>query len=87
VWDLRAAHFDLSAQDVRKLAEFAADSSPLAGGWRMAFVLAGELEYGLARMLGASRARAGIEVAADRDLDEARAWVEQAPAAVAHRSR
>lgn len=64
--------FDLTAADVRKLAErtlFAADS-------RRAFIVPNDVSFGLARMFEMMRAHFGEEnIRAFRDLDDALDWV------------
>ncbi|MDD9934588.1 MAG: hypothetical protein OXT09_13345 [Myxococcales bacterium] len=82
LWDLREARFDISAQEVAKLAEFAAGLSTLRPGARMAFVTSSPLEYGLARRMTALRAREGLEQLVSPDFEEAQSWLRQAPAAL-----
>lgn len=75
LWDLRTATFSPSASEIQELAEFVKRGSALRAPSRSAFVVAGDLEFGLVRVFGAYREERGVEVAVFRDLAEAAAWL------------
>ena len=74
LWDLREAQFNLSSTEVRFLAEFTKQHSPFSH-LRMAFVVAGDLEYGLVRMFEVFRETEGVRTAVFRDMEKALGWL------------
>ncbi len=76
LWDLRNATFSLATDEVTDLAQFAKSRSTLGRGARMAFVVGGELEFGLARMFEVFRQQPGLEIRVFRRIEEATAWVQ-----------
>ncbi len=74
LWDLREAQFDLSTTEVRFLAEFTKQHSPFSR-LRMAFVVAGDLEFGLIRMFEVFRETEGVRTAVFEDMGEALGWL------------
>jgi stage II sporulation SpoAA-like protein len=74
LWDLRDAQFTLSADDIRALAEFAKKHSPFSQ-LRMAFVVAGDLEFGLVRMFEVFREAESARTAVFRDRQQALGWL------------
>ncbi len=76
LWGLREAQFQLSATEVRQLAEFGRQQSPIAE-LRMAFLVSGDLEFGLVRMFGAHRENGKTQIGVFRDKDEAVGWLDE----------
>ena len=74
LWDLRDAQFTLSANEIRALAEFAKQHSPFSH-LRMAFVVAGDLEFGLVRMFEVFREAESVRTAVFRDMQQALGWL------------
>lgn len=74
LWDLRLATFELDAEQVRELAEFI---KRLTEGPRIrtAFVVAGDLEFGLVRMFQRLREAPGAEAEVFRDRALAVEWL------------
>ena len=74
LWDLRDAHFVLDTAEVRDFAEFA---KQLAGSTaiRSAFVVSGDLEYGLLRMFAVFREVEGALAAVFRHKVQAVEWL------------
>jgi hypothetical protein len=77
VWDLRTAHFDLAAQEIRELAEFAATMAPSSGEIRSAYVVSSDLEFGLLRIFEMVRESDGVHTLVTRDLQSAIDWLRQ----------
>jgi hypothetical protein len=74
LWDLREAEFDLETDEVRKLAEFAKNSSP-AISLRAAFVVSGDLEFGLIKMFQVFRGTETAQARVFRDKERAMEWL------------
>jgi len=74
LWDLRAARFKLSTNDVRSLAEFIKQHSP-PGDLRTAFVVSTVLEFGLVRMFEVLRETASARTMVFRDKEQALEWL------------
>lgn len=75
LWDLREAEFDLDPTEVRELAVFVKGRSP-DRDLRTAFVVGGDLEFGLARMFGVLRETETSETAVFRDRERAVSWLQ-----------
>jgi hypothetical protein len=74
LWDLREARFDLSAAEVQELAVFVKNESP-PGDLRTAFVVSGDLEFGLVRMFEALRDAPNSRTRAFREMEPALIWL------------
>ena len=74
LWDLREARFTLSVTEVQDLAEFARLHSPF-DHLRMAFVVAGDLEFGQIRMFDVFRETATARTEVFRDMEKALSWL------------
>jgi hypothetical protein len=80
VWDLRGAELDFSTADVRVIARFVLDRQPDPPPSKVGFVVARDLDFGLARMYEVFREHPATELRVFRDLDEAMAWARSGPA-------
>jgi len=80
--DLREAQFNFSAGEIRELAEFAKQHSPFTD-LRMAFVVAGALDFGLVRMFEAYRETGRAQTAVFREEEQALAWLASGPQVMA----
>lgn len=74
VWDFRAARFDLSALDVRRVAGLILKNQPDAPPSRMAFVTPRDAEFGMARMFKVFRDDRKTAFHVFRDYEEAISW-------------
>ena len=74
LWDLRNAQFEFSSSEIRELAAFAKKRSPFSD-LRMAFVVAGDLDFGLLRMFEAYRETGSARTAVFRDKEAALGWL------------
>ena len=74
LWDLCEARFDLTPDEVRRLAEFIKENAP-PGDLRTAFLVSGDLEFGLVRMFEVFRETPDAKAAAFRDRESALAWL------------
>ena len=74
LWDLRDAHFDLAATEVRDLAEFVKRFAP-SSALRTAFVVSRDLAFGLVRMFEVFREREGARTSVFRDKQQAVDWL------------
>ena len=72
LWDV-GKHFNLSAEDIRKIAEHGKKIWPDPA--RVAYVTDGDLTFGLVRMLEAFRAQDNYRTKVFRDEAEAREWL------------
>jgi hypothetical protein len=77
LWDVTGAELHLfSRQDIRKIAEFVAGNRKAPPGARSALVVGRALDFGLARMYEQMLvASTDVSVMVFRDIDEARAWL------------
>lgn len=75
LWDLRQATFPLEGAEVKDLANRTRTGSVLTSDAQMAFVVSGDLEFGLVRMFEALRAEPGLSTAVFRSYDEAVVWL------------
>ncbi len=75
LWDFREARFSLSSEEVAHLARYTKTHNPIIDCSRMAFVVSGELEFGLVRMFEAFRQEPGLEIRVFRDFAAAHSWV------------
>jgi hypothetical protein len=73
VWDGRGAEFNLSSEDIRKLAQFVKLNQPTPPA-RIAFVTQTAVGFGLARMFGAYRDEPETAFQVFREIDEAICW-------------
>jgi len=73
VWAYLEAQFDLSADDIRELAQFVKKNQPVPPE-RVAFVTRREIDFGLARMFGAYRDEPGTAFEVFREIDDAIRW-------------
>jgi hypothetical protein len=76
LWDLREATPDLSAEDVRQLADFVAKNWGPEGKSKAAFVVSSDYQFGMSRMyemLLKSQSRNALMVF--RDIDDAERWL------------
>lgn len=76
LWDLRQAQLDFEVSDVRDLAAFATDRAR-SGEIRSAYVVAGDLEFGFARMFEVFRESEGVKSCVFRDWQSAIDWLRQ----------
>ena len=74
LWDLRDARFSLAPGEVRDLAEFVKQAARSPGA-RVAFVVSGDLEFGLIRMFEVYRDEKDTSTSVFRDRDQAVAWL------------
>jgi hypothetical protein len=74
LWDLREASFDLGTAEVRDLAEVVKQLAP-ATEFRSAFVVSGDLEFGLVRMFEVYRQTKGTLTRVFRDKQQALDWL------------
>lgn len=74
-WDFRAAEFDVSSSDVRRIAQFILDNQPTPPPSKMAFITSREVDFGMARMFEAYRDDSGTAFQIFRDYDEAIGWL------------
>jgi len=74
LWDLREARADFLASEVRELAHFVTQNAPV-GETRTAFVVSGDLEFGLARMFEVFRESEGVYTFVSRDREAAIDWL------------
>ena len=74
VWDLRLAHLDVGAEDVREVARFVLERQPSTPPPKVGFVTARDVDFGLARMFEVFRQSPSTEVRIFRDFDEAMSW-------------
>ena len=72
LWDLTKG-FDLSAEEIGKLAARGREHWPIA--CRVAYLAGDDLAYGLLRMFEVFREQENYETRVFRDEDEARAWL------------
>jgi len=75
LWDLRAARFDLDAGEIRELAVFAAGKAPSGSEVRSAYVVSGDLEFGLLRVFEMVREPQGVKTLVTRDMQAAIDWL------------
>ncbi len=75
LWDLRDATFSLTAEQIRHLAEHLKSTSRIPVGSKMAFVVTGDLQFGLVRMFEALRSEPGLEIRVFREWSEADDWI------------
>ena len=74
IWDFREAQFELSSQDVRRIAGFILGNQPEMPPVRVAFVTRRDADFGLARMFEVFRDDPHTEFRVFRDYDEALSW-------------
>lgn len=74
LWDLREAQFDISANDVRELAEWVKQESPF-DDLLTAFVVRPGLQFGLARMFEMLREKPGARTGVFTEAEPALAWL------------
>jgi hypothetical protein len=74
LWDIREAEFDLPADQVRELAEYAKRTSPFPD-LRTAFVVREGLQFGLVRMFEVMRETPGARVRVFTEADPALDWL------------
>jgi len=74
VWDFRSAILDVQAPEVREIARFVLDRQPSSPPPKVAFVIARDVDFGLARMFEVFRQHPSTEVRTFRDYDEAVSW-------------
>ncbi len=74
VWDFRSAILDVRAPEVREIARFVLDRQPSSPPPKVAFVIARDVDFGLARMFEVFRQHPSTEVRTFRDYDEAVSW-------------
>lgn len=76
LWDLRNANAaDLPSSDLRNIAAFESRGRPEHPPVRLAFLVARDVEFGLARMVGVFSEDHLIEQNVFRDDEEARRWL------------
>ena len=78
LWDLTETDFSqIKGDDVKEIAEFAAQYAPMRMGGRTALVSASSLGFGLARMYEAFAENAGqsTEINVFRSPEEAEEWI------------
>ena len=76
LWDLRDGTPDMSADDVRQLADFVAQNWGPGGKSKAAFVVSSDYQFGMSRMyemLLKSQSRNALMVF--RDIDDAERWL------------
>ena len=78
VWDLRAAKLDVTPEDVREFAQFILQNQPVPPPSRVAFVAAGDFNFGTLRMFEGYREDERTKTFVTRDYDEAVAWASAA---------
>jgi hypothetical protein len=74
LWDLLDARMDLTRSEVRELADFITGHEP-EGEIRTAFVVSGDLEFGLVRMFEVFRESEGAQTFVFRDRQAAIDWL------------
>ena len=74
LWDIREAEFDLTAEQVRELAEFVKQASPFSD-LRTAFVVREGLQFGLVRMFEMMRETPGARVGVFTETPPALEWL------------
>lgn len=74
LWDLRNARFNFTAAEVEELAAFMKQRSPFTD-LRSAFVVSGDVEFGLVRMFEILRETESARTAVFRDRERALAWL------------
>jgi hypothetical protein len=75
LWDMREARLTLTGSEIRELADFMKIEGVLDNPARMAFLVSGDLEFGLIRMFEVHRAEAGLDIRVFRDHPAAVAWL------------
>ncbi len=76
LWDLRnIAVPRFSAEQVRELAKIQLKDRPVLPPARAAFLVEGDLSFGLGRMIAAYFSEAPVSLSVFRDLQEAAAWL------------
>jgi hypothetical protein len=75
IYDAREAGFDFSASDVRELvADVESHQSRRGPDFRVAFVVARDLDFGISRMIQSLCAELPFEAITVRSMDEAEQW-------------
>ena len=74
VWDFRSARLDVTAPEVREMAQFILQNQPQTPPSRVAFVTASDADFGLGRMFEALREHPSTQVRIFRDYAEAVSW-------------
>jgi hypothetical protein len=74
LWDLRDARFNFSAAEVEDLAKFMRQKSPFTD-LRSAFVISGDVEFGLVRMYEILRETDSARSEVFRNRERAIAWL------------
>ncbi len=74
-WDFQAAKFEMSAADVREIAGFILRNQPTPPPARLAFIVPGDADFGMARMFEVFREAPGTALRVFRDADAARDWL------------
>lgn len=78
LWDFREATYSISAEELRRLGEFAIDLTK-GGAVMNAFVVGRDMEFGLSRMFESFSQAPGIHTRVFRDSSSARAWLRGDP--------
>jgi len=74
VWDFRSAHLDVTASEVREIAQFILERQPPTPPSKVAFVTASDADFGLGRMFEMFREHSSTQVRVFREFDEAVSW-------------